>query len=635
MGVDFVQEVIAATEAIERLPPRGRRRHRARRRGRQDHLPPAGPRAADERHLRGRHRRLHRPDGHPAADGRRRPRRPRRPLHRTSTRSPPAAGCSPSPTCSRCSTRAPRTPTSRRPSSRPSPPRPSPAWPAGTRSAATSSSSAARCTSCPSCARPTSARWPARSTSLHHPAQRAALRRARAPRCSAARARAPPRHLGDALGDAPRRRSVPLASATPCVRCSPTTPSAPSSTRGTPARTVPQGDLASARRAAASSASTPARPPSRPSCSTPTTEIVFSHYAVQPGRPGHRGGRHRAPGPRDPAAGGAYLGPLLRHRLRRGPRPGRPARRRRRDRDDGPLPGRRARRPGVTSVIDIGGQDMKYLRIRNGAVDSIAVNEACSSGCGSFLQTFAETMGTDVRQLRRAPRWRRAARSTSARRCTVFMNSSVKQAQKEGADVGDISAGLSYSVVRNALYKVIKLQGRRPARREGRRPGRHLPQRRRAARLRAADRARGRPSRHRRADGRLRRRADRAARTGTPGAAHRAAWSSTSSTTSRSTTERDTCRLCQNHCQLTISTFGDGTRHVSGNRCERGASDGDGPAASPSCRTCTTTSTSASSATAGSPTRRRRRGDIGIPRVLNMYENYPLWFTMLTRSASG
>ncbi|OML93308.1 hypothetical protein BCA91_24170, partial [Salmonella enterica subsp. enterica serovar Enteritidis] len=109
--------------------------------------------------------------------------------------------------------------------------------------------------------------------------------------------------------------------------------------------------------------------------------------------------------------------------------------------------------PGVTSVIDIGGQDMKYLRIRDHAVDSISVNEACSSGCGSFLQPFAQTMGTDVRSFARM-----AMESESpvdlGPRCTVFMNSSVKQAQKEGADVRDISAGLSYSVVRNALYKV-------------------------------------------------------------------------------------------------------------------------------------------------------------------------------------
>jgi activator of 2-hydroxyglutaryl-CoA dehydratase len=113
--------------------------------------------------------------------------------------------------------------------------------------------------------------------------------------------------------------------------------------------------------------------------------------------------------------------------------------------------------PGVTSVIDIGGQDMKYLRVKDGVIDSIAVNEACSSGCGSFLQTFAETMGSDVASFARAATLATAPADLGSR-CTVFMNSSVKQAQKEGAAVGDISAGLSYSVVRNALYKVIKLK---------------------------------------------------------------------------------------------------------------------------------------------------------------------------------
>ena len=113
--------------------------------------------------------------------------------------------------------------------------------------------------------------------------------------------------------------------------------------------------------------------------------------------------------------------------------------------------------PHVTSVIDIGGQDMKFLKIRNGAVDSIAVNEACSSGCGSFLQTFAATMGIGIEEFASA-----GLESTTpvdlGSRCTVFMNSSVKQAQKEGANIADISAGLSYSVVRNALYKVMKLR---------------------------------------------------------------------------------------------------------------------------------------------------------------------------------
>ncbi|MEZ5201398.1 MAG: BadF/BadG/BcrA/BcrD ATPase family protein [Micropruina glycogenica] len=113
--------------------------------------------------------------------------------------------------------------------------------------------------------------------------------------------------------------------------------------------------------------------------------------------------------------------------------------------------------PGVTSVIDIGGQDMKYLRIRNGAVDSIAVNEACSSGCGSFLQTFAASLSLDITEFA-ASALQSLAPVDLGTRCTVFMNSSVKQAQREGATVGDIAAGLSYSVIRNALYKVIKLK---------------------------------------------------------------------------------------------------------------------------------------------------------------------------------
>ncbi len=283
--------------------------------------------------------------------------------------------------------------------------------------------------------------------------------------------------------------------------------------------------------------------------------------------------------------------------------------------------------PGVTAVIDIGGQDMKYLKIRNGAVDSIAVNEACSSGCGSFLQTFAETMGTDVESFATAAT--RAARPVDlGSRCTVFMNSSVKQAQKEGADVGDISAGLSYSVVRNALYKVIKLKD---AAQLGEKVvvqgGTFLND----AVLRAFELLTGttviRP--------------DIAGLMGAFGAAltakgharpgQRSALLSSAELDSFSVkTTMDACRLCQNHCQLTISTFTDGTRHVSGNRCERGASTERVPRKSElpnlfdfkyrrifGYRRLTEAATT--------------RGDIGIPRVLNMYENYPFWFTVLSR----
>ena len=282
--------------------------------------------------------------------------------------------------------------------------------------------------------------------------------------------------------------------------------------------------------------------------------------------------------------------------------------------------------PGVTSVIDIGGQDMKYLRIRDHAVDSISVNEACSSGCGSFLQTFAQTMGTDVRSFARM-----AMESESpvdlGTRCTVFMNSSVKQAQKEGADVRDISAGLSYSVVRNALYKVIKLKepsdlGERVVVQGGTFLNDSV--------LRAFELLTGREVV----------RPDIAGLMGAYGAALTARMHDTGEGTSSLATiealegfavdtTRKTCRLCQNHCQMTISTFSNGERHVSGNRCERGASLERVPKKSElpnlydwkykrifGYRRLTE--------------KKAFRGDIGIPRVLGMYENYPFWFTMLT-----
>ena len=151
---------------------------------------------------------------------------------------------------------------------------------------------------------------------------------------------------------------------------------------------------------------------------------------------------------------------------------------------------------------------MKYLAITDGVIDSIAVNEACSSGCGSFLQTFAMSMGLTIQEFTQ-----KALASTHpvdlGSRCTVFMNSSVKQAQKEGASIEDIAAGLCYSVVRNALYKVIKLRDSGELGDTVVVQGRHVPQRRRAARLRTAHRTSGDPPEHRRPHGRVRRRLDR------------------------------------------------------------------------------------------------------------------------------
>lgn len=280
--------------------------------------------------------------------------------------------------------------------------------------------------------------------------------------------------------------------------------------------------------------------------------------------------------------------------------------------------------PGVTAVIDIGGQDMKYLAITDGVIDSIAVNEACSSGCGSFLQTFAQSMGMTIEEFTQA-----ALNSTHpidlGSRCTVFMNSSVKQAQKEGASMEDIAAGLCYSVVRNALYKVIKLrdsgelgdtvvvQG-----------GTFLND----AVLRAfellTEREVTRPN--------------IAGLMGAYGAALTARMhyeDGEESTILKGddldnltmTSARDVCKLCQNHCKLTITTFADGSRYVTGNRCERGGDAKKQRSDRPNLydykyKRCF--------AYRRLTDKKATRGEIGIPRVLNMYENYPFWFTLLT-----
>jgi len=282
--------------------------------------------------------------------------------------------------------------------------------------------------------------------------------------------------------------------------------------------------------------------------------------------------------------------------------------------------------PGVTSVIDIGGQDMKYLRIRGGAIDSISVNEACSAGCGSFLQTFAQSMGQSIQEFS-ASALKADSPVDLGSRCTVFMNSSVKQAQKDSATPGDISAGLSYSVVRNALYKVIKL---RDASQLGERisvqGGTFLND----AVLRAFELLTGREVV----------RPDIAGLMGCFGAAltARETYDGVPGTLmslaelSRFgfTTETTVCKLCQNHCKLTITTFNDGQRHVSGNRCERGATQERRRTKSdlPNLYDYKYRRTFAY--------RRLRqgqdtRGEIGVPRVLGMYENYPLWFTILTQ----
>mgnify|MGYP001036696232 CR=1 FL=1 len=221
--------------------------------------------------------------------------------------------------------------------------------------------------------------------------------------------------------------------------------------------------------------------------------------------------------------------------------------------------------PEVEFVIDIGGQDIKCFQIRNGAVDSIYLNEACSSGCGSFLQTFAQALGYPVEQFARLGLYADHPVDLGSR-CTVFMNSSVKQAQKEGSPVEDISAGLSVSVVKNALYKVIRATSPESL-------GRHIVVQggtfHNDAVLRAFEMELGtqvvRPS--------------IAGLMGAYGAALHAREHCRSGTSTIIDADRlaafehkvkvTTCRLCTNHCRLTINTFSNGKRYISGNRCER------------------------------------------------------------------
>lgn len=290
--------------------------------------------------------------------------------------------------------------------------------------------------------------------------------------------------------------------------------------------------------------------------------------------------------------------------------------------------------PGVTAIIDIGGQDMKYLRVVDQVIDSISVNEACSSGCGSFLQTFAAGMDTDIESFA-AMSLRSEHPVDLGSRCTVFMNSSVKQAQKEGASPADIAAGLSYSVVRNALYKVIKLTD--PAQLGEKvvvQGGTFLND----AVLRAFEKLTGRE-------------VVRPAEAGLMGAygaalTARARFHAGEPTTSNGLreraeldgfaveTHRDDCTLCQNHCQRTIATFSDGRVFVSGNRCDRGAEVDNRKMAKLPKSELPNVFEAKYKRLFGYrrlTAKKAFRGDLGLPRALNMYENYPFWFTTLSK----
>lgn len=281
--------------------------------------------------------------------------------------------------------------------------------------------------------------------------------------------------------------------------------------------------------------------------------------------------------------------------------------------------------PSVDFILDIGGQDMKCMKIKDGAIYNIMLNEACSSGCGSFIETFAKSVNLDTRDFAKEALFATAPVDLGTR-CTVFMNSKVKQAQKEGATIGDISAGLSYSVIKNALYKVIKLRNTDEAGEkivvQG---GTFLNE----AVLRSMEKIVGKEVV----------RPDISGIMGAYGAAIIARENYVQDTESSilKPEEMDSfsvhnahtrCMGCENKCMLTISRFNDGSRFVTGNRCERGEGKETSKSPLPDLydykfhRLFGYIPLSEETST---------RGTIGIPRVLNMYENYPFWFTFFTK----
>ena len=274
--------------------------------------------------------------------------------------------------------------------------------------------------------------------------------------------------------------------------------------------------------------------------------------------------------------------------------------------------------PNVDCILDIGGQDMKCIHIKDHAVDSVQLNEACSSGCGSFIETFAISLGYT------APAFAREALFAKnpidlGTRCTVFMNSNVKQAQKEGAEVADISAGLAYSVIKNALYKVMKITGPEDL-------GKHVVVQGGTfyndAVLRSFERISGceavRP--------------DIAGIMGAFGAALVARERYQGQQTSMLSldeiinlsykTTMARCQGCNNHCLLTVNIFDGGRRFISGNRCEKGLGIEKSKEAIPNLFSYKLDRLFHYEPLAEEEA---PRGVVGIPRVLNMYENFPFW----------
>lgn len=276
--------------------------------------------------------------------------------------------------------------------------------------------------------------------------------------------------------------------------------------------------------------------------------------------------------------------------------------------------------PDVEFIIDIGGQDIKCFKIHNGAIDNIFLNEACSSGCGSFLQTFANALGYEIADFSKLGLFARRPVDLGSR-CTVFMNSSVKQAQKDGATIEDISAGLSLSVVKNALYKVIRASSPDEL---GKRivvqGGTFLND----AVLRAFEQEMGvevvRPN-----------------IAGLMGAYGAALYAKKKSKGKADSTLANTealknfvheikntnCGLCNNNCRLTINSFGGGRKFIAGNRCERPITKRV-PSNDMNMYSYKLKLLDSYKPVEGV------RGKLGIPMGLNMYELYPFWYRFFT-----
>lgn len=274
--------------------------------------------------------------------------------------------------------------------------------------------------------------------------------------------------------------------------------------------------------------------------------------------------------------------------------------------------------PDVGFILDIGGQDIKCFKIRNGAIDSIMLNEACSSGCGSFLETFAKAMGYTIEDFAEKGLHGTAPVDLGSR-CTVFMNSSVKQSQKDGASVEDISAGLSISVVKNALYKVIRASSADELGEKIVVQGGTFYN---DAVLRAFEREIGhnviRPS-----------------IAGLMGAYGAALYSKKSKKSKiidseslksfAHTSKSAVCQGCTNHCRLTVNSFGDGKRFISGNQCEKGLGKTVTEEPLPNLYEFKRNYLTSLKSEEGT------RGTVGLPLALGMYELLPLWHGIFTK----